>query len=342
MRLNPQQLRSQLRSKGVGPLYLVSGDEPLLVDETVDLLRRAARDAGCAERNLFVAERGFDWESFRASLDNLSLFASQQLIELRLPTGKPGDKGSRELVAVASSPPADKVILIITPGLSGNAAKAKWVRALTDAGAWVPLRAPAPEQLPAWLAARLKTAGLSCDPDALELLAARVEGNLLAAKQEIDKLVLLAPSGRVTPETVRAAVADGARFDVFQLADAALAGDLARTARVAQQLQREGVAAPLALWGLVREITALADVRHRLDQGEAPGKAMTAAGVWRSREGLLRRAVERFDGDRVRQLLAAAQRTDRIVKGARPGVDWNALLELALSLAAPAPAAGRP
>ncbi len=332
MRLQARQLEAHLKS-GVAPLYLVSGDEPLLVDETLDAIRAAARRSGCGEREVLVAERGFDWEALRASLANLSLFASRQLVELRLPTGKPGDRGAKELIAIAAEPAQDKVLIVITPAMTGRAAKSKWLTALADAGVWIALRAPGAEALPAWMAARLKSAGLSCDRDALELLSARVEGNLLAASQEIDKLVLLAEEGRVTVETVRSVVADGAHFDVFQLADAALAGDAARTVRILHHLEQEAVAASLVLWSLVREIATIADVCARVEQGRPLGRALSDARVWQSRETLYSRAVQRFGAGQARRILSQACAADRIVKGARAGRPWAALLELALTLA---------
>jgi len=332
VRLNPRQLKSHL-SSGLAPIYLVSGNEPLLVDEALDAIRAAAKVQGCDERESHVAERGFDWDGFRGGLDNLSLFAAQQLIELRLPTGKPGDAGARQLTALAARPPAEKILVIITPALTGNAAKSKWVKSLIEAGVWLPLRAPDASELPTWLEGRLRAAGLQWDPAALELLAARLEGNLLAAKQEIDKLVLLAEDGRVTMETARAAVADGARYDVFQLADAALGGDQARAARILTHLEQEGVAPTLVLWSLVRELSALALLTHALSNGESMGRAMASAGVWRSRETLFNRAARRTDASRARALLDQAAATDRIVKGARPGMPWSALMDLSLALA---------
>ncbi len=337
MKLSPRQLSAHL-SAGPHPIYLVSGDEPLLVDEVADAIRGAARESGCDEREVFSAERGFDWEQLRASLNNLSLFSPRQLLELRLPTGKPGDAGSKQLVAISENPPPDKILMVITPKLSAAAAKSKWVTSLAKAGVWISLRAPERDAWPAWLSARLKKAGLACEPEALQLLAGRVEGNLLAAKQEIDKLVLLSEKSRVDVSTVQAAVADGARFDVFQLADAALGGDPVRTAHILEHLEEEAVPAPLVLWSLVREITLITELAHRLERGEAPGRAMSAAGVWRSREALFRRAVQRLGSHGARKLLRQAACVDRIVKGARSGRPWPALLELSLALAAGVPA----
>lgn len=332
MRLDPRQLPAKLRA-GLAPIYLLSGDEPLLLDEARDAIHQATRKAGFGAREHYVVERGFDWDVLQRSLDNLSLFADSQLVELRLPTGKPGEKGARRLVALAANPPPDKVVVVITPALTGSAAKAKWVKSLADAGVWVPVRAPEAGELPGWLAGRLRAVGLEPDAEAVALLAARVEGNLLAAKQEIDKLVLLVRDGRVDVEAVRTAVADGARYDVFQFADAALAGDGPRAARILRHLEREGVAATLLLWSLVREILTLRAVAHRAGRGESLGRALAASGVWRSREALVGGAARRLGGKGARQLLHQAAVADLVVKGARPGQPWHALLELSLALA---------
>jgi len=331
VKLKPGQLDAHLASE-LKPVYLVSGDEPLLIDETVERLRIAAREAGCDERQSFLAERGFDWNTLRAGIDNLSLFASRQLVEIRLPTGKPGDAGARALVGIAENPPADKVFIVVTPKLPAAAAKSRWVSALAAAGAWITVYAPRAEELPSWLSGRLRQAGLECEREALALLASRVEGNLLAAKQEIDKLVLLAEDGRVDVSTVRAAVGDGARYDVFQLADAALAGESRRAVHILQHLEQEAIAPTLVLWSLVREIAAIAEVAAGIARGQSPARAASAAGVWRSREQLVLSAVRRCGAGRADDLLGAAAMADRQVKGARPGGAWPALLALTLSV----------
>jgi len=332
VKLNSQQLGQHL-SSGIAPVYLVSGDEPLMVDEALDAIRSAAVQQGYTERQMHVAERGFDWAELQASLQNLSLFATRRLVELRLPTGKPGDKGARFLNALTDNPSTDTIVIIITPMLDSKTAKTKWASTLARKGVWVVLRAPDSAALPRWIAGRLKQAGLVTDSEALELLAARVEGNLLAAKQEIDKLMLLARESRVTVDTVRASVADGARFDVFQLTDAALAGDSARAARILYSLEREGVAAPLVLWSLVREISLVTDVIYRLSSGLSVAKALSEAGVWRSRQNLIGRAARSRDIGSAHKLVAQACNADLIVKGARRGQPWNTLLDLTLALA---------
>jgi len=332
VKLNPQQLEAHL-SRGLAPVYLISGDEPLLVDEALDRLRASAVKQGYTERESHVTERGFDWTEFEAGLQNMSLFAERRIIELRLPTGKPGIEGSRCFVSIAGNPPPDTVIVVITPKLDSRATQSKWVTSLMKAGAWLPLYAPDPAQLPAWLTARLAAADLRADPDALQLLAAQVEGNLLAAKQEIDKLMLLATDGQITVETVRTSVADGARFDVFQLSDAALAGNGARAARILYSLEKEGVAAPLVLWSLAKEAVVVTDVILRICAGQSAGKAMAAVGVWKSRQNIIHRATEGRNAQFARGLITSASRTDRIVKGALRGQPWNALLELTMTLA---------
>jgi DNA polymerase-3 subunit delta len=332
VKLTAPQLASHL-SSGVAPFYLVSGDEPLLVGETLDSIRKAAAKEDYTDREIQVAERGFDWADFEGGLQNLSLFSTRRFVELRLPTGKPGDKGARFLTALADDPKPDTVIVVSTPALDSKTTKSKWVSALARKGVWIALRRPDSASMPAWIAARLKKTGLTSDSEALELLAARVEGNLLAAKQEIDKLILLVGEGRVTVDMVRASVADGARFDVFQLTDAALAGDSARAARILLSLEKEGIAAPLVMWSLAREIKVVTDVVYRRESGVSAGKAMIDAGVWRSRQNLIGRAARSFDLKAAKKLVAKACDTDRIVKGARRGQPWNAMMELTFALA---------
>lgn len=332
MKLTPQQLKSHLAG-GLAPHYLISGDEPLLVDEALAAIRAAATEAGFTERERHVAERSFDWEELRAGLQNMSLFSERRSVEVRLPTGKPGDKGARFLSGVAAEPLQDTLLIVITPALDSRSAKSKWVTSLAGSGAWLPLRTPDERALPGWIAARLKRAGLTAEAEAAALLAARVEGNLLAAQQEIDKLSLLHEGGKVTVQSVRAAVADGARYDVFQLSDAALAGNTQRAARILNHLQQEGVAAPLVLWSLAREIAAVSDVALSVASGRSPSQALRDAGVWQSRQKLVGRAAGQLNARAARQLLDRACKADRIVKGARRGSAWNALLELTLSLA---------
>lgn len=350
MKLTPDQLLQQLKEHSRGPgggevrkptaaarlasVYLVSGDEPLLVNEVTDAIRAAAASSGCDERESHVVERSFSWDAVTASLRNLSLFSTGKLVEIRLPTPTPGDEGSRALRELAGREPDGNIVVIVTPVLTRKAAGSAWAGALAAAGVWVETRAPELPELPQWIARRFRAIGLGCDAEGLDLLADRVEGNLLAAQQEIDKLALLHPPGTALDAAqIRAAVADGARFDVFQLGDAALAGDVERAVRVLGGLREEGTAAALVLWSLVRETLVLVDAGVRASRDGSAARGVQGAGVWPSRSDLYIRALRNHKPGALRRLLRMAGRAEQIVKGARPGEPWNALLELTLALA---------
>lgn len=347
MQLRAEQFGTHLSAPPGGSLfacYLFSGDEPLLVNEALDALRSAALRQGCDERESFTVERGFDWSALTASLAMRSLFSAGKLIVLRLPTAAPGDEGARALRELAARPVDGNVVAVVTPKLTGKIAKSAWVTALRKDAVSVDLYPPSSTELPRWIARRLKNVKLSCDGDAAELLAARVEGNLLVAQQEIDKLGLAYPAGtQLNVAQVQAAVADGARYDVFQLGDAALAGETARAVRILNGLREEGVAAPLVLWALVREVLVLVDAGMRAGRDLPLEQAIQAAGVWNSRVSLYTRALRGRKPSSLRRLLGMASAADKIVKGSRRGEPWNALLELTLALTGkPLPAAELP
>ena len=341
MQLRAEQLGAHLSAPPGGSLsacYLFSGDEPLLLNEALDALRSAALGQGCDERESFTVERGFDWQALVASLSVRSLFSAGKLIVLRLPTAAPGDEGSRALRALAARPVDGNIVAVVTSALNRKTADSAWVTALNKDGVWLELRAPSSTEMPRWIARRLKAVQLGCDSEGAELLAARIEGNLLVAQQEIDKLSLLYPDGaQLNVAQIQAAVADGARFDVFQLGDAALAGDTPRAIRILNGLREEGVAAPLVLWALVREVSVLVDAGLRTSRDlpleRAAQAAVQAAGLWKSRADVYVRALRGRKPASLRRLLSMASDADQIVKGARRGEAWNALLELTLALA---------
>lgn len=332
MKLMPEQLNATSPS-AMASAYLLSGDEPLLLDEALDAIRSAARERGL-ERDSLNGDRAFDWGMVTATLASPSLFSPGRLVEIRLASTTPGEAGSRSLRELATRAPDGNVVVVVVPALNRKTAQAAWVQAFQQSGVWVELRAPDLADLPRWIQRRMAAASLSCDPEALELLAARVEGNLLAARQEVGKLALLYPPGTtLTATEVRTAVADGARYDVFQLADAALDGQVARAARILDGLREEGVAPSLVLWSLVRETLPLVDAGARAAGGVPLPKAIAAAGVWQSRAGLYGRALRGRRPGSLRRLTGMAGLADQIVKGIRPGEPWNALLELTLALA---------
>lgn len=332
LKINPESLQAAL-ARQLGPIYLISGDEPLLVGEARDLILESARERGFAERELVVAEQGFSWDDLFASTQSLGLFAEQRLIDIRLPTGKPGDKGSKIITALAESPPELTVILISVPKLSGSAVNAKWVKAIDAAGALVRIWPLEARHLPAWIERRMQRAGLSAEREAILQMARRVEGNLLAAQQEIDKLALLYPGKTVTETEVESAMGDSARYDVFLLADEALSGRAKRALRMLANLKAEGVVPVLVLWSLIREVRQLASIADAMAQGASFASAAGAARVWKTRQGLVHEALRRHQGASLDALLELGARADAAAKGRSSDDPWQLLTELVFWLA---------
>lgn len=331
MRLKAEQLPQHLHQT-LAPIYVIAGEDPLLVGEAADAVRARAREAGHATREVLDAGASFDWASLRQAAASLSLFAEQRLLELRLPEPKPGTTGAKVLEAYAGNPPPDTVLLLVTGRLDKATQNSRWVSALDRAGVVVTIWPLSPQQLPAWIAQRMRRRGLQPDNEAIVLLADRVEGNLLAAAQEIERLCLLHGSGHIDARTVAESVADNARFDVYKLADAALQGDTARCCRMLHSLRAEGVEPILALWALSREVRAVAGMAYDVAQGEAPARAMAAHRVWDSRKRLVGEALRRGDADHWQRLLRQCAHIDRVAKGMAPGRPWDELETLLLAM----------
>jgi len=320
-------------ARALAPVYLVTGDDPLLTIEAADRIRAAARKAGFQDRTVFSVERGFDWQELAAASANMSLFAERRLLELRLSSAKPGTVGGKALSAYAGAPPEDNLLLILAPRIDKKALQSSWARALDKAGVVVQVWPLDRRQLPRWIAGRMAEEGLRPAPGAADLIADRVEGNLLAADQEIRKLALLLGQGNVSEEDVARAVTDSARFDVFALVDAVDAGDLGRSQRILAGLRGEGVEPVLVLWALTREIRALAGVAWKLGQGGIEGDAMRRAGIWPRRQPLARRILARQPLPALHGLLRQTARVDRVIKGSLPGRPWQALTDLVTAMA---------
>ena len=331
MQIRAEQLKTQLK-QGLQPLYFVYGDEPLLVQEACDTIRAAARASGCSERELHTVEPGFDWGGFLEAGDAMSLFAERKLIELRMPTGKPGDAGSKALQRYCERPSADNLLLIQAGKLDGSAKRAKWYKALEQAGAVVPIWPLDARQLPGWTMRRMKQRGLQANQEAVALLVERVEGNLLACAQEIEKLRLLHGPGQISLEQVTASVADSARFDIYKLVDNALQGDVVRTARIVNGLKGEGIEPVLVLWALSREIRAMADMAYQLSQGVSVEQCLTKARVWDKRKPLVRAGLKRHPTATWQRMLQRCGAVDGMIKGAAVGNVWDELLDLSLWL----------
>ena len=323
MKISTRQIDGHLR-KGLGPLYVVHGPEALLALEAADRIREAARRDGCTEREVFFAEPGADWNRFGASAANLSLFASKRLVELRVPTGKPGTEGSRAIEAYCNKLPDDTITLVSLPELDWQQQKSKWFEALDRTGTLVEAKAVSRDELPEWLAERLSRQKQQASAETLEWLADRVEGNLLAAKQEVEKLALLLPQGEVTLEKIRDAVTDVSRFERDTLLDAIHAGDAGRIARVVDSLEAEGEPLPLLLWTLTEELRLM----MALAANQRPRRYLPP-----DRMAALQQSARRLNASAVDRELLRAHRIDRMIKGVETGDPWDSVTELALGLA---------
>ncbi|HMH87025.1 MAG TPA: DNA polymerase III subunit delta, partial [Steroidobacteraceae bacterium] len=321
MRLRAEQLPAAL-ARGLAGIYLVSGDEPLLVGEAADAIRAAARAAGYADRRVFFIDRSFSWDELRLETQSLSLFAERRLFELRMPSGKP-DKGAALLAELAAQAAADLTYLVITDKLDRKAGDAPWVQAIEKHGAWLPIFPVDAAALPAWLRGRAKMLHIDIGPEASQLIVDRVEGNLLAAQQELEKLKLLANGGLIDVDLVLRSVGDSARYDVFQVAEAAAAGDAARALRVLLGLKSEGVEPTLILWALLRELRGMWQARERDRLRSA-----VRGSAWNLAATPSARALSRLKKLPLAPLLMQASQTDRVIKGLSPGDAWSALTGL--------------
>ena len=342
MRISTEQLQQHL-SRELKPLYTVFGDETLLALEAADRIRARARAEGYVERSVLTADSGFKWSELAFTSNSQSLFAARRILELRIPTGKPGAEGSEVLQGYCEGLPADTVTLIALPGVDWRAQKSGWFDALDRAGVLVEAKPVARKALPEWLAGRLRTQNQEADPETLEFIADRVEGNLLAAHQEVQKLGLLFPAGKIAYEQVREAVLDVARYDVFKLGEALLEGDVLHLARMMDGLRGEGMAPPLALWAIADEIRAIARVLDGLATGRTPPQLWRDARVWGpSHQSLMQQNCRRFTREQVESALLHAAKVDRMVKGLIRGDVWDELLQLTLRFAYGAPAKSPP
>jgi len=331
LKIQANQLSSHLL-KSLAPCYLVTGDEFLLVDEALDAIRESARERGFTSRELHIATTGFDWNALIASTSNLSLFAQQRIIELRLPTGKPGKAGSAAIIDLVDQSGSELLFIVTAPKLDRSSAASKWAKAIDKKGVSLPLWPIGVRELPGWLANRMRAVGLQPDRDAVMLIADRVEGNLLAAQQEIEKLRLILGEGKVSAEAVNDAVSNSSRYDVYKLTDAALAGDSNRSVKILGGLRAEGVEPVIVMWALTRELRTLATLDDVIRQGCDLGGAMQKSGVWRNRQGLVRSCISRHQHGDFHKMLKATGRADAAAKGQQAGNPWQMATDVVVSL----------
>lgn len=333
MRLPSEQLGTHLQRE-LKPLYTVFGNEPLLMLEASDRIRTRARAEGYTEREVLTADSGFKWNQLALAGSSQSLFASRKLLELRIPTGKPGKEGGEALQAYCTALPPDTITLIQISDLDWRGQKTAWFEALERAGTAIEAKAVLRRALPQWIAGRLKEQQQEADSATLDFIADRVEGNLMAAYQEVQKLALLFPPGAITFEQVREAVLDVARYDVFNLGEVMLDGDPLRLARVLDGLQGEGTAPPLVLWAFTEEIRAIGRIITGVNAGKPASMMLREARIFGpAHQNAMQNNLRRFTLGQVTEALRHAAVIDRMVKGLVRGDTWNELLQLALRFA---------
>jgi DNA polymerase-3 subunit delta len=332
VKLYPDRLSGALAPGGLLSVYLVSGDEPLQHGECCDAIRSAAKDAGHTTREVIEVGSGFDWQRLALEAASVSLFAEKKLIDLRLPNGKPGTEGGKALAAYCAAPPPDTLLLLSLPRIDRQQKNSKWFKAIDQAGAIIEVWPVDAQRLPAWIEQRLGQAGITPTREAVRLLADRVEGNLLAARQEIDKLALLHGPGPLDGERMSAAVADSARYDPFDLVDSALRGEASRCVHILQGLRGEGVPAARVLWALHREVRQLARIAADVARGRSIEHALSRTRVMPRRSGLVRQGVARLRAGQWLGLLDTCRSIDRAIKGLEPSQPWLLLEELVLAI----------
>jgi DNA polymerase-3 subunit delta len=336
MKVFADKLSDHLKS-GLKAIYFIAGDEPLQMREACDQVRAAVRSAGAEEREVHHVDASFQWSTLHDTSASMSLFASHKLIELHLPTGKPGKEGSLALQAYAKTVSdnkgqSDNTLLIISGKLEGSASNSKWFKTLDAVGIYVPVWPVDAQRLPGWISQRLRKAGFQASPGAVSILAQRVEGNLLACDQEIQKLRLIYPDQKQLDEdAILGAVHDSSRFDVFTLTDALLQANPVRTSRILTGLKGEGVEPPILLWGITRELRQLITLKHRTDQGQSFDRICRELRIWDKRKPLYQRAMQTHSGKQLHQLLLQAEQVDRKIKGLDKGSSWPLLNQLCLA-----------
>ncbi len=332
--LRPEQLPAHL-GKTLAPAYLLHGDEPLLALESADAIRAAARSKGFSERKVLTVDRYFKWAELAAAGSSMSLFGDRTLVELRIPGGKPGSEGSEAISRFCAQLPSDVLLMTSLPRLGKREQSSAWFSALARVGSTVEIYPVERAALPRWMAERLARQNQKANAETLAFLTDCVEGNLLAAHQEIRKLGLLLPEGELPFEAVREAVLNVARFDAGKLSEAMLGGDRARLARMLDGLRAEGEATPRIVWLMAEEIRAVARVQEGLASGRSVSELCREHRIWgEPRQTLVGRAAQRLKSGALLQALGHAARVDRIAKGVGRGDAWDELLQLGLRLSA--------
>ena len=332
MNLKAEQLSAHLKSKGLSSIYIISGDELLLVQEAADAIRAAAKLNGYIERKLFHADSKFDWNDILIEADSRSLFSNKKFLEIRIITGKPGDKGSKALQAYLKKVDPENLTLIITPKLDRASTRSKWFTALEAQGIFIQIWPIGAHQLPQWLNQRLNQSDIKVSGEALSILAENIEGNLLAAIQEIEKLKLLAPKEEVTGEAMSLMVTDSARFNVFSLVDRIMEGEAQKACRILHGLRSDGTEAAFVLWAITRHLRIIFKGSEAVASSENIDSALLKLGVWENKKTLVKKTINRTSSVRLQQMLKLSGGIDRSLKGVGLGSSWDELTTLTLLL----------
>lgn len=331
MKLRPDQLEDHAH-RNLLPVYLVSGDVPLIQQEVCDELRIAAKTQGYTEKEVFSAEKGFDWNNLLQSASSISLFGEKKIIELRIPSGKPGDTGSKAIQAYLANPSPENILLLITGKLDSGMQRSKWFKSIDKIGAFIQIWPVDAKQLPRWIHQRMHAAGLEPERQAAQILAEKVEGNLLAASQEIEKLQILKGSGPVSVEDIQHSVSSSARYDVFSLVDSALEGNAPRSLTILSRLKDEGTDATVVLWAFARELRTLYAMTLQKEKGIAVGRILQEYRIWQNRKGPVEACLNRQNSLLLGQLIQQAADVDHRIKGLKKASPWDGLRDIALNL----------
>ncbi|GAA0364473.1 DNA polymerase III subunit delta [Bowmanella denitrificans] len=340
MQIYPNRLEDAL-SKGLAGCYLIFGDEPQQKLECLEQIRQFARQQGFDERTSLVAENSFNWNQLLEASQSLSLFASRQLIELELPTGKPGVEGAKVLQGMAEQANPDVLLVLHGPRIGKDVQNSKWFKTLDKRGAYIPCYPLEGKQLQGWVNDRLRRSGLSSSPDLVRLLSDYCEGNLLAARQEIEKLALLYPKGQLSIAQAEQALVDQSRFNVFQLVDVLLAGDGQKAVKMLYRLENEGVEPTIILWALVREWQTLAALQFARSQGQNLSGLWAKYKIWSNKQGLYQQALQRLDHQHLAQMQGKLASLDQALKQSAIARPYVELCHLCL-LFIPMPLTGLP
>lgn len=329
MRLKPDQLNVALQ-KSLASVYFLSGDEPLQLGEMADAIRKAARATGYNSREIFSVDSTFSWSQLALAADSMSIFSDKKIIELRIPSNTVGTEGAKALSAYCQRLPADTLLLISIGKLASATLKSRWLESIDKVGVVIQVWALDGQDLLNWLQQRLLQRGLHVDTDGIKLLASRIEGNLLAADQEITKLYVLYGAGQLSTAQIADAVADSSRYDVFKLMDWVLAAQTNRIIKILAALRAEGIAAPVILWALTREARSLIHIKLALAGGQHKDTVFRNNQIWDKRKPLVDKALTRLNLQQLNSILVLAAQADRQIKGQQSGDAWETLLAVCL------------